>query len=62
MMQNGVKEARIYTSREDLLKAFAGSGIGLTMTVNELGTLKTYDQCKAWVKSRMVYFNESNVR
>lgn len=62
MMQNGVKEARIYTSREDLLKAFAGSGIGLTITVNALDDFETYDQCKTWIQSRIKYFNESNVR
>lgn len=62
MMQNGVKEARIYTTREDLLRAFAGSRIGLTITINDVSGVQTYDQCKNWIQSRMSYFNVSSVR
>ncbi|XP_057784356.1 glucan endo-1,3-beta-glucosidase 8-like [Salvia miltiorrhiza] len=62
LLQNGVREARVYTSREDLLRAFSGSGIGLTLTVTDLAILQDYEGCKKWVLGRMPYFNVSTVR
>lgn len=62
LLQNGVKEARIYTSMEDLLRAFVGSGIGLSTTVNDLTVLENYSQCLRWIQKRMPYFKDSNVR
>ncbi|KAH6779655.1 hypothetical protein C2S52_010892 [Perilla frutescens var. hirtella] len=62
LLQNGVKEARVYTSRDDLLQAFAGSGIGLTLTVNELFVLDSYDKCKAWVRNKMLNLRMATVR
>lgn len=62
MLQNGVKEARIYTSREDLLKAFAGTGIGLTLSTTDLTVLESYQKCADWVRLKSVYFDTSSVR
>ncbi|KAL1555361.1 glucan endo-1,3-beta-D-glucosidase [Salvia divinorum] len=62
LLQNGVREARVYTSREDLLQAFTGSGIGLMLSVNDLSILRDYNGCMKWVQSRMRYFNSSSVR
>ncbi|KAL1550128.1 glucan endo-1,3-beta-D-glucosidase [Salvia divinorum] len=62
LLQNGVKEARVYTSRTDLLQAFGGSGIGLMLSVNDLSILQDYHECMTWVQSRMPYFNVSSVR
>ncbi|KAG6429101.1 hypothetical protein SASPL_107140 [Salvia splendens] len=62
LLQNGVKEARIYSSMDDLLKAFVGSGIGLSLTAFDTTVLQDYNQCLKWVQRRMPYFNDSSVR
>lgn len=62
MLQNGVQEARIYTSREDLLKAFAGTGISLTLSVTDLTVLESPQECADWVRVKSVYFDASSVR
>lgn len=62
LLQNGVKEARVYSCRDDLLRAFEGSGIGLSLTVHNIGGLDSYDECKTWIQSKLYYFRASNVR
>ncbi|KAL8493889.1 hypothetical protein ACS0TY_024887 [Phlomoides rotata] len=60
MLQNGIREARIFTSEEELLRAFDGSGIGLTLNIAPNSF--NLDQAKLWVEARKRYFKPSNVR
>lgn len=62
LLQNGVKEARIFTAREDLLKAFAGSGIGLSVGANDPTALATRQGCIDWIRPRIPYFSASSIR
>ncbi|GER25824.1 glucan endo-1 3-beta-glucosidas 3 [Striga asiatica] len=52
LLQNHVPAARIYTSEEDLLQAFAGSGIDLTITIPDWKKVATYDLAQAWVSKK----------
>ncbi|KAI3472238.1 hypothetical protein Pfo_029726 [Paulownia fortunei] len=62
LLQNGVPEARVYTSQEDIMQAFAGSGIGLTLSVFHINQITTYDEAKAWVQEKLPYFSSANIR
>ncbi|KAL3637199.1 hypothetical protein CASFOL_019498 [Castilleja foliolosa] len=62
ILQNRVPEARIYSDQTDLLKAFAGSGISLTIQIFDLELVGTPEAAKAWVQSRALWFTASNVR
>ena len=62
MLQNGIPAARIFSSEEELLVAFEGSGIDLTISVPEAQPLKTYEQANSWVQVRKHFFNSSSIR
>ena len=62
MLQNGIREARIYSTEEELLRAFAGSGIGLTISITSPTAYKSTKQAKFWILVKGKYFKPSNVR
>lgn len=61
MLQNGIGNARIYTSQPDILSAFAGTGINLTVSTN-YPPLRTLQDANAWVDRNMDYIVGSNIR
>lgn len=62
LLQNGIGRARIYTSQRDILSAFAGSGINLTLAMIKVSLVKTKELATAWVRKNEFYFNRCNVR
>ncbi|KAK6124661.1 hypothetical protein DH2020_041596 [Rehmannia glutinosa] len=62
LLQNGVPEARVYTSQEDILQAFAGSGISLTITIFNISSISSYEDARAWIHKKSPYISTSNVR
>ncbi|XP_042002035.1 glucan endo-1,3-beta-glucosidase 8-like [Salvia splendens] len=62
LLQNGIGRARIYSSQKDIMSAFQGSGINLTLSINKLSAIKTKELAKAWVKKNEFYINRCNVR
>lgn len=64
ILQNGIREARIFTTEEELLRAFAGTGVGLTINIGigSINAYKTIQQAKHWLQARKKYFKPSNVR
>ena len=63
LLQNGIKHARIFTTEVDILGAFAGSGINLTMSVSDPTFFSAnIDVARNWIKWKYVYFRPANVR
>ena len=62
MLQNGIRAARLFTTEEELLRAFAGSGIELTINIATAGAVKTLQQANFWLQARKHHFKPSNVR
>ncbi|PIN21036.1 Glucan endo-1,3-beta-D-glucosidase [Handroanthus impetiginosus] len=62
LLQNKVPEARIYTSQEDILKAFVGSGINLTLTIFNIQNIAGIDLARKWVQEKAQYFEFANIR
>ncbi|KAG8372032.1 hypothetical protein BUALT_Bualt12G0024500 [Buddleja alternifolia] len=59
LLQNGISAARIYTSQPDIIRAFHGSGIDLTVSsFNTLG-FNTVDAAKVWVQEKFVPFADT---
>ncbi|KAL8489444.1 hypothetical protein ACS0TY_024889 [Phlomoides rotata] len=63
LLQNGIKHARIYTSEVDMLQAFSGSEIHLTMSITD----PTYfaaslPAAKGWVGWKKELFRDANAR
>ncbi|PIN20074.1 Glucan endo-1,3-beta-D-glucosidase [Handroanthus impetiginosus] len=62
LLQNKVPEARIYSSQEDILQAFAGSGISLTVTIFNVQNVATIELARKWVQEKVPYFDSANIR
>lgn len=64
ILQNGIRETRLFTTEEELLRAFAGSGIELTLNIPimKYSAVTTLQQAKFWIQTRKQYFKPSNVR
>ncbi|XP_051138586.1 glucan endo-1,3-beta-glucosidase 8-like [Andrographis paniculata] len=62
LLQNNISAARVYTSQEDILKAFAGSGIQLCVGIFQTSVVSSIDTARQWVRTRSPYLNVSNVR
>ncbi|KAK6124730.1 hypothetical protein DH2020_041525 [Rehmannia glutinosa] len=62
LLQNGVNDARIYTSQDDILQAFVGSGINLTIGIFNTYAISTKEQAKAWVQKNVPYYSSANIR
>ncbi|KAG8372030.1 hypothetical protein BUALT_Bualt12G0024300 [Buddleja alternifolia] len=59
LLQNGVSAARIYATQPDIISAFRGSGIDLTVSsFNTLG-LDSLDAAKFWVQNNIVPFADT---
>ncbi|CAA0812790.1 Glucan endo-1-3-beta-glucosidase 8 [Striga hermonthica] len=61
LLQNHVPAARVYSSEEDLLQAFVGSGIDLSITIPKWTDVATYDLAQDWVRQKSPWFGPSNV-
>ncbi|KAL9155087.1 hypothetical protein ABFS82_10G158800 [Erythranthe guttata] len=62
LLQNGVKEARIYNAQEDILRAFFGSGIDLTVTIFNFSSIASKDDAKRWISTKIGYLENSRIR
>ncbi|KAH6769863.1 hypothetical protein C2S52_014666 [Perilla frutescens var. hirtella] len=61
LMQNGVEHARVFTAQNDILAAFAGSGINLAISLFNPGQIKSIQDARAWVDQKRELFIASNV-
>lgn len=62
ILQNKIREARLFTSEEDMLQAFDGSGVNLTVTISSSSLINNDTKAGLWVQLRQPYFNPSNIR
>ncbi|KAH6779658.1 hypothetical protein C2S52_010895 [Perilla frutescens var. hirtella] len=62
LLQNGIKHARVYSSEVDILSAFVGSGIQLTISIFRASLINSMDTAKAYVERNMPFFGPSSVR
>ncbi|KAL8489440.1 hypothetical protein ACS0TY_025369 [Phlomoides rotata] len=62
MLQNGIRAARIFTTEDELLEAFAGSQINLTINIPSYNTIKSLQEAIVWVQTKKEHFIVSNVR
>ncbi|KAL7138411.1 hypothetical protein ABFS83_10G161800 [Erythranthe nasuta] len=62
LLQNGIKEARIYSADEDILKAFDGSGIDLTITLFDYESVQTKEAAVQWMNTSFQYVERCNIR
>ncbi|KAL8493887.1 hypothetical protein ACS0TY_024885 [Phlomoides rotata] len=62
MLQNGIRAARIFTTEDELLEAFAGSQINLTINIPSYNTIKSLQEAIIWVQTKKEHFIVSNVR
>ncbi|KAG8372031.1 hypothetical protein BUALT_Bualt12G0024400 [Buddleja alternifolia] len=59
LLQNGISAARIYSTQRDIIRAFRGSGIDLTVSsFNTLG-LNSVDAAKNWVENKIVPYADT---
>ncbi|KAL0453161.1 UNVERIFIED_CONTAM: Glucan endo-1,3-beta-glucosidase 8 [Sesamum latifolium] len=61
ILQNGLKHARVYSTQKDILGAFLGSGIDLSITIFDFPRVRTPDTAKKWVQSRTEFFDSCNI-
>ncbi|EYU18673.1 hypothetical protein ABFS82_10G158400 [Erythranthe guttata] len=63
LLQNGIGDARIYTSQPDILEAFAGSGINLTVQIIFINFIKTPQEAHDWIGQKIdPFFSTTNIR
>ena len=62
VLQNEIRQARLFTSEEDMLRAFGGSGVDITVTISTSDTVNNDGKASWWVQMRQPYFNPSNIR
>ncbi|KAG8372033.1 hypothetical protein BUALT_Bualt12G0024600 [Buddleja alternifolia] len=61
LLQNGIREARIYNANVDVLQAFAGSGIGLTISIFDTKDMRSLDAAQKWVLDKIVPYPNTNI-
>lgn len=62
MLQNGIGRVRIYTSQNDVLAAFRGSGINITTTVQNPESIRSEEMSRDWVQQRKEHLEHSDVK
>lgn len=62
LLQNGIRNARVYTAQKDILAAFAGSGINLTVSNYDLTRINTMEKARAYVNDRKAFYGPSSIR
>ncbi|XP_057784273.1 glucan endo-1,3-beta-glucosidase 8-like [Salvia miltiorrhiza] len=62
LLQNGIRRARIYTSQRDILAAFAGSGINLTISIMKPTLIKSKEDGRIWVQKNHAFFTPCTIR
>lgn len=62
-LQNGIPEVKVFSASENVMKAFSGSGIGLTIAIpNEsLHEINSTDGARDWVRTKITNFVNMNV-
>ncbi|KAL3637200.1 hypothetical protein CASFOL_019499 [Castilleja foliolosa] len=62
LLQNNVPQARIYTSQPDILQAFCGSGINLTISILNIKAITNDTDIQSWVQKNVKFFGPANIR
>ncbi|KAL6498485.1 hypothetical protein OROHE_026582 [Orobanche hederae] len=62
LLQNGIRHARIYSTQPDLLEAFSGSGIHLTVGIHNVFSITNDTLADDWVQKTLPYFGPANIR
>lgn len=62
MLQNGIRNVRIYTTQIDILSAFQGTGVNLTATFFNRTIPRDQRSASEWIKWKHPYLRDSNVR
>ncbi|KAH6816496.1 hypothetical protein C2S51_021316 [Perilla frutescens var. frutescens] len=62
LLQNGIGNARVYTAQKDILAAFSGSGINLTVSIFNTLAINSIQAARAWVLERHEFFIPTTIR
>ena len=62
MLQNGIRNVRIPTAQSDILKAFQGSEINLTISLSNGQQPHNMSAARAWIQSKYDLFKVNNIR
>ncbi|CAA0812794.1 O-Glycosyl hydrolases family 17 protein [Striga hermonthica] len=62
LLQNQVPAARVYSTQEDVLEAFAWSGINLTVTIFDITKVSNENDSQAWVQNRIHWLDDASIR
>ncbi|KAL0339717.1 UNVERIFIED_CONTAM: Glucan endo-1,3-beta-glucosidase 8 [Sesamum radiatum] len=61
ILQNGIKHARVYSTQKDILEAFVGSGIDLSISIFGYPEVRTPETAKKWLQARTKFFDSCNI-
>lgn len=61
LLQNGITHLRIFSTQEDILRAFAGSNIDVTITIFD-STLPDFKDARSWFQLKAHFIVPANVR
>ncbi|KAL0359582.1 UNVERIFIED_CONTAM: Glucan endo-1,3-beta-glucosidase 5 [Sesamum angustifolium] len=61
ILQNGIKHARVYSTQKDILEAFVGSGIDLSISIFGYPEVRTPETAKKWLQARSKFFDSCNI-
>ncbi|CAI9783410.1 unnamed protein product [Fraxinus pennsylvanica] len=63
LLQNGIQEARIFTAADNVMAAFSGSGIGLSISLSNfvLHMINSSAAAEEWIQKSVIKFRSQNV-
>ncbi|KAL2503314.1 O-Glycosyl hydrolase family 17 protein [Forsythia ovata] len=63
LLQNGIQEARIFTAADNVMAAFSGSGIGLSISLSNyaLQFINSSTVAEEWIQKSVTKFRSQNV-
>lgn len=64
LLQNGIKEVKLFSTSSNVLQAFVDTDIGVTVTIpnEDLGKINDINSAKTWIEDNIVPFIQNNVK
>lgn len=64
LLQNGIKEVKLFSTSSNVLEAFVDTDIGVTVTIpnEDLGKINDINTAKTWIDDNIVPFIQNNVK
>lgn len=64
LLQNGIRNVKVYSSSANVIQAFSGTDIEITMTIpnNDLKNITNVEEAKDWLQERVAPFDDVNIR